>query len=233
MSHETIYRSLFIQARGVLKKELLEHLRARRTIRRSRHASLKRNGLGQIKDAVSISERPRIRRRSRRPRPLGRRPDRWVQEQLRRHAGRASLALRDAGQGRQQGHRKRRLRPDQTVAETARRTLPIPDLGSGKELADHQRLLWPPTSRSTSAILGRPGSAAPTKTPTDCCASICLAAPTCPCIARPSSAPSHDSSTNGRERPCSIKPQRRSSPSVLQRSVEPAARSGPSGKARP
>ncbi len=58
MSHETIYRSLYIQARGVLKKELLEHLRARRAIRRSRHASLKRNGLGQIKDAVSISERP-------------------------------------------------------------------------------------------------------------------------------------------------------------------------------
>ncbi len=58
VSHETIYRSLYIQARGVLKKELLEHLRARRTIRRSRHASLKRNGLGQIKDAVSIRERP-------------------------------------------------------------------------------------------------------------------------------------------------------------------------------
>ena len=58
VSHETIYRSLYIQARGVLKKELLEHLRARRTVRRSRHASLKRNGLGQIKDAVSISERP-------------------------------------------------------------------------------------------------------------------------------------------------------------------------------
>lgn len=58
VSHETIYRSLYIQARGVLKKELLEHLRARRTIRRSRHASLKRHGLGQIKDMVSISERP-------------------------------------------------------------------------------------------------------------------------------------------------------------------------------
>ena len=58
VSHETIYRSLYIQARGVLKKELLEHLRAKRTVRRSRHASLKRNGLGQIKDAVSISERP-------------------------------------------------------------------------------------------------------------------------------------------------------------------------------
>ena len=58
VSHETIYRSLYIQARGVLKKELLEHLRAKRTVRRSKHASLKRNGLGQIKDAVSISERP-------------------------------------------------------------------------------------------------------------------------------------------------------------------------------
>ena len=47
VSHETIYRSLFIQARGVLKKELLEHLRARRTVRRSRHASMKRNGLAR------------------------------------------------------------------------------------------------------------------------------------------------------------------------------------------
>ncbi len=58
VSHETIYRSLFVQARGVLKKELMQYLRSKRTIRRSRHASLKRDGLGQIKDAVSIKERP-------------------------------------------------------------------------------------------------------------------------------------------------------------------------------
>ena len=58
LSHETIYRSLFIQARGVLKKELLDHLRAKRTIRRSRQSSLKGNGIGQIRDAVSIRERP-------------------------------------------------------------------------------------------------------------------------------------------------------------------------------
>ena len=58
VSHETIYRSLFIQARGALKKELQQHLRSRRAIRRSRHASLKREGLGQIKDMVSIRERP-------------------------------------------------------------------------------------------------------------------------------------------------------------------------------
>ena len=58
VSHETIYRSLFVQARGVLKKELQLYLRTQRAIRRSKHASLKRNGLGQIKDAISISERP-------------------------------------------------------------------------------------------------------------------------------------------------------------------------------
>lgn len=58
LSHETIYKSLFIQARGVLKKELLSYLRAKRTIRRSRQASLKRTGIGQIKDMISISERP-------------------------------------------------------------------------------------------------------------------------------------------------------------------------------
>ena len=58
VSHETIYRSLFIQARGALKKELLGHLRKTRAMRRSRHKTLKGEGLGQITDTVSIRERP-------------------------------------------------------------------------------------------------------------------------------------------------------------------------------
>jgi len=58
VSHETIYKSLFIQARGALKKELLQHLRKTRAMRRSRHKSLKGDGLGQITNAVSIRERP-------------------------------------------------------------------------------------------------------------------------------------------------------------------------------
>ena len=58
VSHETIYRSLYVQARGVLKKELLQHLRTKRTIRRSKTASLKDDGLGKITNTVSISERP-------------------------------------------------------------------------------------------------------------------------------------------------------------------------------
>ena len=58
VSHETIYRSLFIQARGALKKELLEHLRSKRHIRRSRHAHIFKDGRGQIPEAISIRERP-------------------------------------------------------------------------------------------------------------------------------------------------------------------------------
>jgi IS30 family transposase len=58
VSHETIYRTLFIQARGALKKELLAHLRRTRVMRRSRHHTQKTDNHGRIVDAVSISERP-------------------------------------------------------------------------------------------------------------------------------------------------------------------------------
>jgi len=58
VSHETIYRSLFIQVRGVLKKELMDHLRSKRRMRRSRHASPSGQSRGQIVDAISIRERP-------------------------------------------------------------------------------------------------------------------------------------------------------------------------------
>jgi len=58
VSHETIYRSLFVQARGVLKKELVQHLRSKRTIRRSKHATQKGSDHGQIKNMISIRERP-------------------------------------------------------------------------------------------------------------------------------------------------------------------------------
>src|SRR5207237_5290534 len=58
VSHETIYRSLFIQARGALKKELVEHLRRSRVMRRSRHHTQKTDQHGRITDTVSISERP-------------------------------------------------------------------------------------------------------------------------------------------------------------------------------
>jgi len=58
VSHETIYRSLYVQARGALKKELIKHLRAKRTMRHSRHGNRSGEGQGQIKDMITISERP-------------------------------------------------------------------------------------------------------------------------------------------------------------------------------
>jgi len=56
--HETIYRSLFVQALGVVKKELMAHLRTRRAMRRARAGLAKDSPRGQITDAVSIRERP-------------------------------------------------------------------------------------------------------------------------------------------------------------------------------
>lgn len=58
VSHETIYRSLFVQARGVLKRELTGHLRTRRPMRRSKRACKVGQTRGQIVDAVSIADRP-------------------------------------------------------------------------------------------------------------------------------------------------------------------------------
>lgn len=58
VSHETIYRTLFVQTRGALKKELQQYLRSKRTIRRSQQSSMKGHGLGGMPNAVSIRERP-------------------------------------------------------------------------------------------------------------------------------------------------------------------------------
>jgi IS30 family transposase len=58
VSHETIYRTLFIQSRGALKRELVAHLRSRRMMRRGRKATRAGQTRGQIIDAVSIHERP-------------------------------------------------------------------------------------------------------------------------------------------------------------------------------
>jgi IS30 family transposase len=72
VSHETIYRSLFIQTRGVLRKELTAHLRRRRTMRRSKNASTAGQQRGCIRDAVSIRERPAEAKAAHTARPFAR-----------------------------------------------------------------------------------------------------------------------------------------------------------------
>src|SRR5450830_936592 len=109
VSHETIYRSLFVQARGVLKKELLGHLRSKRTIRRSQRTDPNGDRRGQIKDLVSISQRPAA-VEDRAAWSLGRRSLVRVEERLHRDLGRTSYPLRDVGEDSQQGHADGRLR---------------------------------------------------------------------------------------------------------------------------
>jgi hypothetical protein len=121
VSHETIYRSLFVQTRGVLKKELLQHLRSKRTNLRSKHISQKGEGQGQIKDMISISERPAS--VEDRAGSLGRRPDHRIEEQPHCDPGRTSYALRDAGEGGEQGHADGRIGAHQAGEEATGRTV--------------------------------------------------------------------------------------------------------------
>lgn len=58
VSHETIYRTLYVQARGALKRELSAHLRRSRGYRQTRNAAKAVEVRGQIRDAISISARP-------------------------------------------------------------------------------------------------------------------------------------------------------------------------------
>ena len=58
VSHETIYLSLFVQSKGLLRKELTKELRSGRRIRRAGRVSVRGQGRGQIVDALPISDRP-------------------------------------------------------------------------------------------------------------------------------------------------------------------------------
>ena len=136
VSHETIYRSLFIQARRVLKKELLDQLRSKRRMRRSHHASASGQSRGQIVDAVSLRERPaEVEDRAV--------PGHWEGDLL---AGAkntyiatlAPFALRHADQGAQQKHGSGRCRIESTCSKppaTLRRSL---TWDRGLEMAKHK-----------------------------------------------------------------------------------------------
>ena len=183
---------------------------------------MKRNGLGQIKDAVSISERPASVEDRAVPGHwegdlIGGSRNSYVATLVERHS-RYVMLVKVANKD-----------TESVVSALIKQSQKLPGelyqsltWDRGKELADHQRLALATERRGL--LLRSPITLAtrlerkhqPTAAPVPA-----SRAPTCPCKARPSSAPSPDSSTNGQEKPCSIKPQRRRSPSVLQRSVEP------------
>jgi len=194
VSHETIYRSLYVQARGVLKKELMQHLRSRRSIRRSRHATQKGR---QIAKAVSIRERPA----SIEDRAV---PGRWEGDLLcgSKNSNIVTLVER---QSRYVMLAKVPNRETQTVVNALiKQARKLPDelyksltWDRGKELADHQRFTMEPKSPFISAIRRALGSAVPMKTPTGCCGSTSLTEPICRRTPKPTSTASRVNSTNG------------------------------------
>ncbi len=129
VSHETIYRSLFIQARGALKQELVRHLRSKRRIRRSRHSSVHGHSRGQIVDAISIRERPaEVEDRAV--------PGHWEgdllargRQQSRGHTGGASVALLHAGAGAQQRYSCCNRCPKPARSQTPRDAAALVNLG--------------------------------------------------------------------------------------------------------
>ena len=102
ISHEAIYRSLFVQTRGVLKKELTAQLRTRRQMRHAKGGKAK-NGQGHILDMVSIRERP-AEARIAQFLAIGRRSSYRSKRHAHRDARRTPQPLYDARQASKEGH---------------------------------------------------------------------------------------------------------------------------------
>ena len=179
VSHETIYRSLFIQARGALKKALIRHLRSQRRIRRSRHASVHGHSQGRIVDAISIRERPaEVEERAI--------PGHWESDLL-RGAGNSHVATLVERQSRFCMLVK--LPSKDTAAVTAAlsrhvRRLPATLRRSltwdrGLEMAQHKSFSTATNVKAIFVIHRVPGSAAPTRTPMGRYDSTCPRKPIC------------------------------------------------------
>src|SRR6267143_1021898 len=180
LSHETIYRSLFVQTRGVLKKELMAHLRTARQMRHAKGGTTKSRPLGQLVDTVSIRERPA----EAEDRAV---PGHWEGDLLsgannthmatlvERHSRFAMLIkVPSKDTATVVGALSKHVRK---LPAQLRRSL---TWDRGKEMADHKNF----TVATTSAIPAAHGSAAAMRTPTGYCASTFREEQICPATLR-------------------------------------------------
>lgn len=187
VSHETIYRTLYIQARGALKKELLAHLRRTRAMRRSRHHTQKVENHGRIVGAVSISESPA----SAENRAV---PGHWEGDLL-FGSGNSQIATLVERQTRYLMLVKIPAKDTETVVAALikhARKLPQELYKSltwdrGKELAAHQRFTLATDIQCSSAIRRAPGNAARTRMPMGWSGNICPRGSIWPSTRRPGS----------------------------------------------
>ena len=182
VSPETIYQSLYVQARGGLKRELTAYLRTGRSMRKPRRREAERRG--RIPEMVLDQRAPARGRGPGRARALGGRPDHGIDRvELRgRHPGRTHHRVRDAAAP---ARRPRRARgPGGTGrqdGDPARAAAAVPDLGPGQR--DGQPRPDRRGHRPGDLLLRPPLTLAArlaTRTPTACCASTCPRAATCP-----------------------------------------------------
>jgi len=184
VSHETIYRSLYIQARGALRKELLQHLRRYRAKRRSRSHTQKTDDHGRISNTISISERPP----SVEDRAV---PGHWEGDLI-FGSNNSQIATLVERQTRYVMMAKVNSKHTQTVINALVKhahQLPRELYASltwdrGKEMADHRR--FTPISRCTSVTRRTPGSVARMRTPMACSGSTFPKERTYRCTPKPS-----------------------------------------------
>ncbi len=178
-SHETIYQSLYVKPRGGLRRELAASLR---TGRDAAQAPRPREQRGRIAGHGPDQRAARRGRRPRGPRPLGGRPDHGQERRSARSApwssgppGSSCCCTCPTG-------RDRRRRPRTRcagVTSAARRAAPVADLGPGQGNGPARHVTVDTGIQVYFCDPHSPGSAAPTRTPTACCASTSPRAPTC------------------------------------------------------
>ena len=214
VSHETIYRALYVQARGTLRRELTRHLRRGRSRRYARSQSSKGQGQGKLTGMVMISERP--------PEVEDRAvPGRWEGDLL---MGGPTSAIATLVERQTRYCSSSRCpvgaAPSRSARRSSRASPPCrpsfaarsPGIGF-RDVLSTGASRSSPGSRSTSATPKAPGSGARTRTPTACCASTSRSERASPGSAKRDSTRSPRSSTAARARRSASQPRRTSSPS--------------------
>jgi IS30 family transposase len=202
VSHETIYRSLFVQAKGALKHELTGYLRTRRVMRRPRGANKYRgNGMGQLRDIVSIRERPA----EAEDRAV---PGHWEGDLIRGTGASAVGTLVERSSRLLMLFKVDKVDAETVAAALRAHILTLPEQlrrsltwDQGKEMGRHAQFTIDTGVQVYFCDPRVHGSAAPTRTPTAWCASTCPSAPTSSPTARQTSTPSRSNSTDVLARP--------------------------------